>query len=244
MAWMILLAVVTFPVDSPAGDRVTFSFFSRGWPPFEMLVEDRPEGAAVDLFKALMPPDVEAVMELVPAPRNKLREQTGPVYARLESRQWIKDPGSFLWSDPVVAVDTVLYSSKDHPREYDGEDSLYGLTVGCIKGFIYPAVEHVFASGRAVRYDVNDDLILLRMLKAGRVDAALFDDISVRWILKKTGEMDCDDFYVARNPVSSENLRFFFNRNPEWRKRLPEINARIRQKRSDGDIEAIMSRYR
>lgn len=241
---VFFLAGSFFPGVAVAGNEVTFALFTREWPPFEMVVDGKPVGAAVDLFKALMPPDVRTRVELFPSPRSRLRAPVGPVFARLESRKWVKAPDSFLWSDPVMGVKTVLYSPKGNPREYGGDCSLYGLTVGCIKEFIYPEVRHLFAGGLVARYDVNDELILLRMLKAGRVDAALFDDVSVAWMIRNSEEMAPDDFHVARDPLGSENLRFFFNKNEEWRRRLPEINRLIREKRADGVIDAIMDRYR
>lgn len=241
---VLSLVIVLSPGPSMAGNTVTFALFSREWAPFEMIVDGEPVGAAVELFKALMPPDVETTVELCPSPRSKLREPSGPVFARLESREWVKDAENFLWSEPVTSVKTVMYSSKTNPREYAGDASLYGLTVGCIKGFVYPIAEHLFARGKVVRYDVNDDLILLRMVKAGRVDVAFFDDISIAWMISKSEEMNNSDFHIAGNHLGSEDLRFFFSKHKAWEERLPEINRLIREKRADGTIDAIINRYR
>jgi polar amino acid transport system substrate-binding protein len=104
-------------------------------------------------------------------------------------------------------------------------------------------VEPLFKSGKALRYDVNSDVVLLRMLKAGRVDVALFDEYTARWIIHSSREMSMDDFYVAGRELGSAQLRFAFNRHPGWASRLPEVNERIRANRETGVYDAIMARY-
>lgn len=226
-----------------AGDAVTFALFTRGWPPFEMVVDGDPEGAALDIFRISMPEGVGTLVQMLPASRSVLRTPGDGVYTRLECREWMKDADLYLWSDPVLTLRTVLLSRRDRAVEYAGAASLHGLVIGCIKSYSYPGVEPLFKSGKAVRYDVNSDVVLLRMLKAGRVDAALFDQFTVRWLIGKSPELSMEDFHFAARPVGRSELRFAFNRHPGWEKRLPEVNERIRINRELGIYERIMDRY-
>ncbi len=78
----------------------------------------------------------------------------------------------YWWSEPVLSLKNVLYSSVIKPRAYADPSSLSGLTLGCIRNYFYPVAQPLFDNRQATRYDVNSDLVLLRMVKAGRVDAA------------------------------------------------------------------------
>ena len=244
--WLAALLIVGILLagSAVAGQKAIFVLFSREWPPFELVVDGKPSGAAVDLFLAVMPPEVEASVEMMPAPRSLLRASGKPVHARLECMDWMPKSVDYLWSDPVVTVQSVLYSPATRPVEFRDNTSLHGLTVGCIGNYTYPEVEPLFASGKAVRYDVNDDILLLRMLAAGRVDVAIFDDVSAAWMIHQTPDINPRDYHIASTPLRSNELRFVFNQDSDWEAMLPRVNEMIRQKREDGTLDAIMARYR
>ncbi|WP_071547225.1 substrate-binding periplasmic protein [Pseudodesulfovibrio hydrargyri] len=240
---MLVLAWACLARPVLAGDSVTFALFTRGWPPFEMVVDGEARGAALDIFRVTMPKGTETRVLMLPASRSALRSEGDTVYTRLECRDWLDNADLYLWSAPVLALRTVLVSRGSSPVEYRGETSLHGLTIGCIKSYSYPNVVPLFNSGKAFRYDVNSDVVLLRMLKAGRVDVALFDEYTVRWIIRTSPEMGTDDFYIAKKELGSSDLRFAFNRHPGWEARLPEVNERIRANRRAGVYDRIMERY-
>lgn len=241
---VIAFLVILVPGISFAQDKVIFALFTRGWAPFEFVADGNPYGAAVELHKALMPDGVEAVVDMMPAPRSVLRIPGNPIYTRIECRKWVDDPSKYLWSDTVLTVNNVLYSPASKPVSYAGEESLYGLTIGCIKNYFYPEVQSLFDSGKATRYDVNGDILLLRMLKEGRVDAAVFDDVTAAWLIHQASDLTLEDYHVAEKSLGRADLQFVFNKNTEWQKRLPELNRKIQAKREDGTIDEIMSRYR
>lgn len=243
-AILLLTLAWTFPARPVlAGDSVTFALFSRGWPPFEMVVNGEPRGAALDIFRVSMPKGVEPLIVMLPASRSVLRTPGDRVYTRLECREWMGNADLYLWSAPVLTLRTVLLSRRNRPVEYTGESSLYNLTIGCIKSYSYPEVEPLFESGKAYRYDVNSDVVLLRMLKAGRVDVALFGEYTARWIVRSSPELSMEDFHFSKREVGSSELRFVFNRHPGWESRLGEIDERIRANREAGVYKEIMARY-
>lgn len=227
-----------------AGESVVFSLFTRGWPPFEMVVNGEPRGAALDIFRASLPEGVEPKVGMKPAARGPLRERGETLYTRLECVEWMDDPENFLWSDPVLTLDTVLYSTVEKPVEFRGGESLHGLTIGCIKGFIYPEVEPLFAAGKATRYDVNSDLVLLRMLRAGRVDVAVFDRATVNWTIRNSDELHPEDYHVAANVLGSSELRFVFSKVSAMVPLLKRVNERIAANRDQGVYLRIMDSYR
>lgn len=245
LAAVMLLALAMACLARPAlaDDSVTFALFTRGWPPFEMVVNGEAQGAALDIFRVSMPGGVETLVLMLPASRSVLRTPGDKVYTRLECREWMGDADLYLWSDPVLTLRTVLLSRRDRPVDYTGESSLHGLTIGCIKSYSYPEVEPLFKSGKAHRYDVNSDVVLLRMLKAGRVDVALFDEYTARWVIRCSPELCMEDFHLSKRELGSAELRFAFNRHPGWESRLPEVNERIRINREAGVYREIMAHY-
>ncbi len=241
---ILLMALIFSPSAGSAEEKVTFAFFARGWPPFEMVVDGEPRGAAVDLFNALMPNNVDAVVEMMPAPRLVLKNSGKPMFVRLTARKWMGPKYNCLWSVPVVAIRTVLYSSAQKPVEYSGADSLKGLTIGCIKNYAYPEVQSLFDEQKAIRYDVNNETLLLRMVKAGRVDVAVLADVSAAWMVRGTKGLTAADFYVAKQALAFVELQFAFNLDESWQKQMPTLNDTIRKRQADGTIDGIMARYK
>ncbi len=227
-----------------SGQKMVYALFSRGWPPMEMVTDGKTYGLALDILREVLPNGVELVVEPMPAPRKALYNPEGSVYTRLEAREWMRKDVDCWWSDPVIPLTTVLYSSAGAPMEYDGPESLVGKTIGCIRNYSYPAIEELFSSRRAVRYDVNSEPVLLRMLKARRIDAIAVDLVGIDWVIRNTEDVEAENFHVAFQPVSTVDLRFAFNKVPGWEKYLPEMNMRIRQIKEDGTLERLVQNYK
>lgn len=240
----MLLVTIAWGGVVRAEEKITFALFTREWPPFEMVTDGQPRGAAVDLFLAVMPEEVTSSVEMMPAPRSVLHKPGKPVYARLECRDWMASPSGYLWTDTVITVKSVLYSPSGKPLRYKGLSSLHGKTIGCVKNYTYPEVQPLFDSGKAVRYDVNDDLLLLRMVAAARVDVAIFDDVSAAWMIRQSSTLRSEDYHVSAMPLGSSELRFVFNKDEDWAKLIPRINKKIHEKQADGTLAGIMARYR
>lgn len=231
------------PQAGHAVDAVTFALFSRGWPPLEMTRDGQGVGAAVDIFRQVMPDGMVTKVEPLQKPRAYIREKHGRVYTRLEAQSWMARPDKFFWSDPVIQMANVLYSPSGVPLEFEDLSSLEGKRIGCIKNYSYPGIEPLFAAGKAIRYDVNQDYLLLRLVKGGRVDAAIMDGMTARWIIRNSDEFNPANFHVAKKPLTVNDLRFIFNKVEGWDRHLPEINRHIRQLRESGGIQRILSNY-
>lgn len=243
---VLLLSFLFLAPCSPvwgADEQVIFALFPRGWPPLEMNA-DKAKGAAVDIFHQVMPDGVAKEVTPMPKARRALYSQEKPVYTRLEAVEWMPSGYDFWWSAPVLPLRSVLYSPSANPLDYSGPSSLEGKTIGCIRNYSYPTVEPLFAEEKAKRYDVNREIILLRMVKAGRVQAAVMDELTARWLIRKSEDLRPGDFHVATTPVDQVDLRFAFNKVEGWDRHLPEINSKISQLRQSGHLEEILARYR
>lgn len=238
----VLLLAVASNARARAAEPVIFALFARGWEPYEMLVDGQPRGVALDILAAVLPSDVSMQVEPLPDPR-RLLLSSDKVYARLEAREWLPPEVDLPMSDPVVSLSDVLLSPADSPVEFNGAKSLAGLTIGCIKGYAYPALDELFGKELATRYDVNSVPVLLRMVKEGRVDAAVVDRLNSRWKIRAEDDLSFNDFHVAPRPVESVDLVFVFSRVPGWENNVERINKGIDRCRRSGALKTILSRY-
>ena len=241
---LFFILLLMAPATAGAADfRARYALFTRGWPPLEMIQNGEGVGAAVDIFKSVIPGHLQDGVELSQKPRKLLYKTESPVYARLEVKSWMKKQYDYWWTEPVFQLTNVLFSPSGVPLEYYGPRSLEGKTIGCIRNYNYPEIEHLFATGKAKRHDVNQDTLLLRLVANGRVDAVIMDSIVARWTIKNSDEFDVSSFHVARNPVATNDVRFVFNRVPGWDAHLDEINERIKLLHETGEIRRIFNRY-
>ncbi|WP_147821468.1 substrate-binding periplasmic protein [Salidesulfovibrio onnuriiensis] len=245
LVYNFIILLLLSPAPALAEDQtVTFALFARGWPPFEMMEDGEPRGMAYEIFKAILPAGIRPALEVNPAPRKRLYSPSLPVYSRLECPKWMTRKKVYLWTEPVLTLNNVLYSPANRPLEYHGLESLEGKTIGCIKHYVYPSIKPLFEAGKAKRYDVNSEQVLLRMLKAGRIDAAVMDSMVTEWIVGNMADVDPRDLHVAATPINKAQLRFAFNNAPGWKKHLPEINARIATIKKNGTLKAILEQYK
>lgn len=243
---LFLLASTLFGAGAvhAQSQTVIFALFSRGWPPFEMVIDGTCQGAAPQILEAVLPDDVSMTTIPYPAARKYLYPTEGLIHTRLEAEEWMPPGYDLLWSAPVMKSRNVLYSPAQRPLVYRGLDSLEDTIIGCIKNYRYPAIQPLFDAGRAERYNVNGMQLLMRMLKAGRIDAAVVDEMTAAWFIAQQPELSPNDFHVAEQAVDSVDLRFVFNNIPEWEPRLPELNDNIARAREDGTIDQILNQYR
>ena len=241
---LIIMILLLAPAVWADDQKITYALFSREWPPLEMTEGGDHSGLALDLLQAILPDGIEMAVDVMPAPRVRLYSAESGVYTRLEAKEWMRDDVDVLWSDPVLPMVTALYSSSGRPVEYDGAESLHGKVIGCIRNYTYPAFEDLFRTGKATRYDVNCEEVLLRMLNAERVDVIGVDLIGINWVIRNAEGVEHEDLHKADNPVSVVDLRFAFNRVEGWKERLPEINANIQRIRTDGTLELLLEKYK
>lgn len=241
----VMLFLAMFGVVRAEAGTLVYALFSRGWPPFEMVVDGKGVGMVQEIMAEIVPDGMVYQIQPDPAPRKLLyTSNIDTVYARLEAPGWMSRKDDCLWSDPVISLSSVLYSSSTAPINYSGPESLAGLTVGCIKNYTYPSLEKAFNDGVVRRYDVNSQNVLFRMVKAGRVDAIVVDGVEARWIIRELPELKPGDFHVAAKPVDVVQLRFAFSKSPGWEHRMPEVNEKIRRIQRDGTLQRILAKYR
>ncbi|WP_028452021.1 substrate-binding periplasmic protein [Chitinilyticum aquatile] len=125
---------------------------------------------------------------LLPRKRLELELEEGHFdLACMLNPAWFK-PGLHLrWSPPLIAMRNVLVIGPGQPRpEYLSE--LYGEKLATVRGYHYPTLEQLFASGLLLREDAPTEETLLRKLSEGRGAYGVINQLSLSWYNRQQPE--------------------------------------------------------
>ncbi|OIQ50342.1 Bacterial extracellular solute-binding protein, family 3 [Pseudodesulfovibrio hydrargyri] len=207
--------------------------------------EGRGNGILMDVLRAVTGPLNCTVTSMrLPDKRGWEMLEHGGVDVYASAREWIGNPDRFLWTDPFMPNDDVLIYRAGSPQIYSGPESLYGKTVACIKGFVYPTLEGHFGPGRIMRIDATSPEAMLELLVRGRADAVLVNHTEIRWIFRTSREHEPHRFRIDAQPVDRALIRFLFPRGRGWEPMVGQFNRRLHAMRKDGSLNAILDRYK
>ena len=248
---LTLAAYGTFCVPSvaTAGERemITLSLPPKGWPPY--IISDLngagPGGILVDVFREICRTEgYELQMVLYPEKRGCMMLQEGLVDAISKAREWVEDPSTYLWTDPIVESPDVVISRKTNPIQFTSPQDLAGLNVGLVFSFRYPRLDPLLSRNEFIEHRANNSQNLLRMLNHGHLDCAIINPLVARWQLRTQTDLSPDDFTFSKIPLDSAPCRFAFTPGEHWKPFIARFNERLAIMKEDGTLDAILARYR
>lgn len=140
---------------------------------------------------------------------------------------WFGDEGRrrYLWSLPMMRDTNELISSRDHPIDYRGPDSIKGLTFGGIIGYHFAAVDGLVASGQMKRSDAKLAKTNLDLLLRHRIDITMVPGSALNWFILRPEYHD--KLYVSPFPLFSYTRHLLLSPNLETlhRRLIPIIDA-------------------
>jgi len=207
--------------------------------------KDQNNGILMDVLRAVTRPLNRTVtFRRLPDKRGWDMLEHGGVDLYASAREWVDDPDRFLWTNPLMTNEDVLVYRVGSPLIYSGAESLFGKTVACIKGFVYPALQAHFGPGAIERIDTTSPEAMLELLTLGRADAALVNHTEIRWILRTQNDLKRHRFRIDPHPVDRAFYRFLFPKGRGWKPMVGQFNRRLQTMREDGSLKAILGRYR
>ncbi|MEZ7195886.1 substrate-binding periplasmic protein [Pseudodesulfovibrio karagichevae] len=215
-------------------------------PPYYIVgPESENNGILMDVLRAVTGPLGYTVTSIrLPDKRGWDMLKYGGVDVYASAREWTDNPDRFLWTEPFMPNEDVLLCRAGAPLSYTGPESLHGMTVACIKGFVYPALEGHFRPGGITRLDAPSPEAMLELLARGRADAVLVNRTEIQWILRTRHDLEPHRFRVNEPPVGRALFRFLFPRGQGWEPVVGQFNRRLREMKKDGSLKAILDRYR
>jgi polar amino acid transport system substrate-binding protein len=114
-------------------------------------------------------------------------------------------------------------------------DDLAGKKIGVFTGTVFDAfVQQKYPTAQIYRYESPSDMVL--SMESGKVDAALFDVITARLLLKRNPGLG----FLSENVLSTPLGVGFSKSNPGLRN---DFNDFLREIRSDGTYDAMTARW-
>lgn len=209
--------------------------------PFAILKNGRPGGFDIELAtrfatsigKKFVPVDMPFGSLIASISTNKIDIITASMMVTEERSKQID------FSDPYYNAGACFVAKKKNIEDQLAKmaklDDIADKRIGVFSGTIHDGfVAHKYPRAQILRYDGTADMML--SLKTGKIDAAMFDAITARLILKRN-----PDLALLSDDVLSMELGVGFNKkNPALR---DEFNSYLREIRGNGTYEKMHNRW-
>jgi len=249
VAGLLLLASSLAPANTPAAglsdseSRVfRFNVSPSGYPPYLICGDNGTAGIMWEVVETIAE-HIGYRVEPVKVPRKRVDQLLleGLFDGTPRAREWTDNPDEFIFTDPVVDIEEVIFFPKDSAAKFRVVEDLFSLTLVTRLGYYFPALEPHFRSGRIERFNVpRDQDIFIYLLNNDELDAAIADRLVGQWLLMEQGIQD--EFRVSSSILSQSGFRLMLR--PGWQEFARAFNEKLAAMRAEGEIDAILSKYR
>lgn len=221
---------------------IRFNVSPNGYPPYLIADQKQPSGIMWDVMQRISSRlGYRLVAEKVPRKRVDRMLLDGFIDANARAREWTENPEQFLFTDPVVQVEEVLFVPSDAPLEFRQPEDLFSRTLITHLGYYYPELEPYFRSRAIRRFDVSRDRDMFTYLRYGKqFDGVIADRLVGQWILRQEGLQD--QFRISGQPFSRYGLRIMLRQ--DWQAFALAFNRELARIRKNGELDAILANYR
>ncbi|MFC4258823.1 substrate-binding periplasmic protein [Marinobacter lacisalsi] len=222
---------------------VRLNVSTDGYPPYLIVSpEHEYSGIAYDVVTRIaerMGYRVEALE--IPRKRVDNLLQEGVVDATLRAREWTREPDNFLFTDTIVPIREVFFTTTDSSFHFQGLDKLSDVTLVTPLGYHYPQLKPLFDSGALERYEVSRDRDIFTFMLHGRnIDAGVADLLVGQWLIRQHGWQG--KFRHSEQAISEFNYRLMVR--PDWALFAERFNKQLEQMKASGELEQILDQYR
>lgn len=239
---MALLSSYAFASDK----QITMFVPDTDWPPYIMSNSGSlKQGVLVEILTEVAHPLGYSITTVcLPNKRGWLDLHAGNVDVHAKAMEWVQAPDEYDWTEPFMLNEDVLLFKHTNTSSYSDPQSLYGMRIAAIEGFVYPALEEHFGKGKIIRVNVRSPYNMLELIDLGRVDAALVNKSETQWLFRQRPELNPDRFRIDTTPVDSAGYRYAFTKAKDWKPFIKEFNKAIVRMRTDGSLDNILNKYK
>ncbi|EAT11351.1 transporter substrate-binding domain-containing protein [Bermanella marisrubri] len=177
-AWLVAL-FYCFPITLRAEPVQPIPIFEYHTFPPMIVSESRESGLTFGFARLLNRSskqfNFQVELQSLPATLSRLKNGE-PAVVLFVSPIWFDDiqREKYLWTEPVYQLRDEVVSRKEVAFEYQGPESLLGLTVAGIEGYTYSDLEPLVQQGRAKRINfANDKEVLKALMRNKEIDIAI-----------------------------------------------------------------------
>jgi polar amino acid transport system substrate-binding protein len=219
-----------------------FNVSPNGYPPYLIVKNNQPAGIMWDVVTLIAERiGYDVVAEQVPRKRVDTMLQEGYIDSTPRAIEWTDNPEQFLFTDPVVAVEEVLFIPAGSDLHYGKPEDLFNRTIVTHLGYSYPKLEPHLENEKIKRFDVARDRDMFTFLLHGKhFDAAVADRLVGQWILLNDGLQG--QFRISEETISNYPFRLMLRR--DWTDFAKQFNEELASVRDSGELDTILARYR
>jgi len=246
LALLLMALTALIPVRAQAGETIVI-FGNDAKPPKSWMEEGRPRGILVDMLHEIETrTDLTFDIRLMPWKRAYMNalEDRGGIFGLSKNRE---RRTLFDFSEVMYVDEMRLVVLKGQEFPFRSVEDLKGKILGVTRGASY-GDEFDRAKNRIfIPSEDSGAVRRLRMLLAGRIDAALMgpgpDSVRFTVIRDKTLMENRELFIILDPPFVRDDNYIGFTRFMRQSETLEKINAALRDMRRDGTIARIEARY-
>ncbi|MDF2178629.1 transporter substrate-binding domain-containing protein [Aliiglaciecola sp. CAU 1673] len=151
---------------------------------------------------------------------------------------WLARANTLLFSKPILMHREFLYATSEIPKGTGLPDNnAVPFTICVIEGFVYPALDAGFMSGKYIRLSATDGTTQLNMLQKGRCRFAHLSELQAQWLISKMGLEKV--IYQAPMPLIEEALTFAVTQRNKAL--MPGLNAFIDKLNNSQEMKDIVA---
>ena len=243
---ILLLCCSLAGLPAMAAERIILFGYDNK-PPLAWVENDTPKGIYLDILHQIEERTGLAFeIRLMPWKRAYMQalDKQGGIFGLSKNTERLR---IFDYSEMMYVDEMRLVVLKGNEFEYRTVDDLEGKTIGVTRGASYG---DVFDKASKTIFTPSVDanpVCRLRMLLAGRIDAALIGpgEASVRHVIEQDRElrMNRNRFVVLETPFNRDANFIGFNKALDRTGTLAEINQALEAMWLDGTIERIEAQY-
>jgi len=242
LAFALMLLLLT-KTTTLASQEILINIGPNGFPPFMIKEEGKPpSGIMLEVLQKIASKYNYIVRAVeVPKKREVLQTESGEINANPIAKEWVPNPENYEFTDVIIEVRDVLFSSISHPLKYDEIEDLFGKIIGTHLGYKYPMLDFHFEDNIIQRSDNNSEKSMLAMVLMMRTDAAIVNEIVGKWLIKKKPDWH-GKFNISKKDVGGFGYRIMFNKS--WKPFVTKFNQELSAMKKNGELERIISKYR
>lgn len=243
VATLLILLCSGIASAEPDNDKqFRFNVSPNGYPPYLIVDQASPSGIMWDVVSLIVDRMGYTVVPLkIPRKRVDSMLSEGFIDGTPRAREWTKDPEKFLFTDAVVNVEEVIFSREALNLTYESPKDLITRTVVTHLGYIYPMLDPYFETGDIQRFDVpRDQDMFTFVLHDNHYNIAVADRLVGQWFLKNHGHRN--EFNISEANISEFGYRVMVRKgNQDF---VDRFNQELRQIRENGELNAILAKYK
>lgn len=147
----------------------------------------------------------------------------------------------YVFSEPIVGVENVIFVKKGQEFEFNTFDDLIGKTAGNVLGGAFGGGFDEFLEDKLSITRVGSHHQYFNMLMLGRIDYIPLTYKSGIRIAKKLGIEN--DIAVLPKPLSKTAIRIAFSKASTCKNLLPKVNVAIQQLKADGTVNKLGKKF-